>query len=66
MPASRPCGPSTKTAAERAVRKLLRDATGLRRLGDPGGARNLENEARYLAMRWGVELPAWMQVTRGA
>jgi hypothetical protein len=30
------------------------------RLGDPGGAWELEREAKYLAVKWGVELSRYV------
>jgi hypothetical protein len=52
--------PKTRRGAESRVASLVKKASAAMRLGDPGGAWELEREAKYLAFKWGVELPQWV------
>jgi hypothetical protein len=55
-----PSEPKTQRGAESRVASLVKRATAALRLGDPGGAWELEREAKYLAVKWGVELPRYV------
>lgn len=52
--------PKTRRGAESRVASLVKRATAALRLGDPGGAWELEREAKYLAVKWDVELPRYV------